>query len=199
MWTIRPAEKAGRQSTWATAKGREQRPTWMMLVPLRKLVKLRMTSWLRDSTDAFQELPKPRISCVTRADRQRERSVREQPGPLTPSLAFLVFSQPSLPCWATSPSDRVPTLLPRQHPLTFFPSKSLSLSSLNQSFGLLHKRHQTPEGGRQQLFDEFLESQAGTVRSPGNKGAPPWTMRQCDSEAMTPHRAAGHCEPGTFQ
>ena len=36
--------------------------TWMMLVPFLKLVKLRMTSWLRDSTDDFQELPKPRIS-----------------------------------------------------------------------------------------------------------------------------------------
>lgn len=43
-----------------------------------------------------------------------------------------------------------------QHPHTFFPSESLSLSMLNQSLSLLYKCHQTSERGRQQLFNELL-------------------------------------------
>lgn len=44
-----------------------------------------------------------------------------------------------------------------QHPHTFFPSESLSLSMLNQSLSLLYKCHQTSERGRQQLFNELLQ------------------------------------------
>ena len=42
-------------------------PTWMMLVPFLKLLKERMTSWLRDSTATFQDPEKPRTNWVTRA------------------------------------------------------------------------------------------------------------------------------------
>lgn len=83
--------------------------TWMILVPFLKLVKLRITSWLRDSTEDFQELPKPRISWVTRANSRRKESVRDGSGwsstplsspqgiaILTITPSFLVFSQSSL-------------------------------------------------------------------------------------------------------
>lgn len=50
--------------------------TWMMLVPFLKLVKERMTSWLKASTDCFQVLEKPRTSCVIRATHTHTHTCR---------------------------------------------------------------------------------------------------------------------------
>ena len=87
------------------------------------------------------------------------------------SLAFLVFFQPSLPCCIASPVTHTPllSLTPSAHLTmttwnTFLPSELLILPMPNQGFGLLHKCHQTPKLGRQQLHNELLERSASTHR-----------------------------------
>lgn len=120
----------------------------MMPVPFLKLLKERMTSWLSDSTAAFQVLEKPRASCVTRAEEvEGGKCIKIE----DPPFSFLGWGSLKFTCWP-------PTLL------TFLPTQPFQLPFLQQRLGLLNEGDHPAKGWGEDLLDEFLWEVGGEMK-----------------------------------